>query len=548
MRLFVALALLLLAGPARGQFPLPVLGPDDTDWEILQIEAAPNGAFYVLGSFEGELILTPGMSPDLVWDAPNPTGFLARISDAGLVEWAFPLEARRQNFGDESSATPKRIAVLPNGDVVLLGTLGFILEIDLDPGPGQEVLTAGRDISAFVVRYTADGAYVWSAAMNLTGSVANTNAMGLGVDGGRVFALIPAAFDADPGPAEVVTTVPALVAMDAATGASVFVEETSLPLAGTFSPSVAHDLAAGGGSVYIVGHSLPFNGANRFTLSRHDAATGVETWTFTTTEGRDLLTSLDIGANGTLIAAGPLSSSATGIALDPSDPGTLTLSRDDTFRTALARYTPGGVLEWAEAIPVNIGAWGGGIAVEGGEVFGSGFGHLRVFSEADGSLLRSLPDAVGNPNLRDVGASTRHVVSYVDPEDNDSFEIQGVPDGLPPTLLVQFERSDLSLILSPPVASEPAAESRVGAIDVPHPHPHPLRSQGTVSVSLPEAADVRLALVDALGREVAVLREAPMAAGAHTVRLDAQDLAPGVYLLVLDADGHRATRPVVVAR
>ncbi|MEM6325978.1 MAG: T9SS type A sorting domain-containing protein, partial [Bacteroidota bacterium] len=128
----------------------------------------------------------------------------------------------------------------------------------------------------------------------------------------------------------------------------------------------------------------------------------------------------------------------------------------------------------------------------------------------------------------------------------DSFEIQGVPDGLPPTLLVQFERSDLSLVLSPPVASEPAAESRAGAIDVPH--PHPLRSQGTVRMSLREAADVRLVLVDALGREVVVLREAPMAAGARTVQLDAQDLAPGVYLLVLDADGHRATRPVVVAR
>ncbi|MEM1057412.1 MAG: hypothetical protein AAGI52_17985 [Bacteroidota bacterium] len=538
--------LLLLAAPAFAQFPLPVLGPDGTDWEVLQIEGTPDGDFYVLGSFENELILSPGTSPDLVWNAPSATGFLARISEAGTIEWAHALEARRANFGDPSWATPKRITVLPNGDVVLLGTIGFILEIDLDPGPGEAVLVAGRDITAFVVRYGADGSYAWSAGMNLTGSVANTNAMGLGADGDRVFALIPAAFDADPGPGTVETTAPAIVAMDASNGTTAYVQETSLPVAGTFSPAVAHDLVANDGSVYVVGHSLPFSGEDRFTLSRHEASTGAETWTFTSGSGRDLLTTLRPGANGTLIAAGPLSSSATGIALDPSDPSTLTLSRNDDFRTALARYTPGGALDLAEAINVNIGSWGGGIAVDDGEIFGSGFGHLRVFSETDGSLLRSLPEAVGNPNLRDVGVTAGRIVSYVDPEDNDSFEIQGVPDGLPPTLLVQFQRNDLRLVISPAVASEASADrSRLAVRAI---RPHPIQQRGEAVVWLDAPATARLVLVDALGREVMVLHEGLLARGEHTFSLQARGLAAGVYHLRLDADRQRTVRPVVITR
>lgn len=547
MRLLTAFAVLILALPARAQFPLPVVGPDGTDWEVTEIQAALDGAVYVMGSFENELTLGGSSTPTLVWNAPNPTGWIARFGADGALEWAHALEARRQNFNDESNAYAKRITALPDGSVVLLGTLTAGIYIDVDPGPGEvRIGPPGIDPFAFLVRYNADGSYGWSGSVVMTGSASLTGRLGLGQSEGRVFALVAPGPDSDPGPATVATTAHTLIAMDAATGATAYVQPTSLPVTVGFTSGVPQGLAASGGSVYVLGHTLPLSGQNRFTLARHDAATGTETWTFTPTDGRDLLTEMEPGASGSLIAAAALSSSATGIALDPVTPGTLTLSRNGDARTALARYTPAGALDWAEAVEVNIGAWGGGIAVEGGEIFASGFGHLRAYAEADGALLRSLPATYGTPNLRDLAAGPGRITSYVNPAGNASFEIQGVPPDLPPTLLVQFEQSDLSLVISPPVVTEPGTNA--SALSIHRVVPHPVRQQGEVVVSLPEADHARLVVVDAMGREVAVLVDGPLTPGEHVIPLERRALAPGQYLLVFQAGGQRAARSLVVVR
>jgi hypothetical protein len=52
---------------------------------------------------------------------------------------------------------------------------------------------------------------------------------------------------------------------------------------------------------------------------------------------------------------------------------------------------------------------------------------------------------------------------------------------------------------------------------------------------VPEAADVRLAVYDRLGREVAVILDGRMDAGNHEARFDATGLASGVYLYRLQA-------------
>jgi len=78
--------------------------------------------------------------------------------------------------------------------------------------------------------------------------------------------------------------------------------------------------------------------------------------------------------------------------------------------------------------------------------------------------------------------------------------------------------------------------------------PTPALGWATLGFTLPEAADVRLAVYDALGREVAVLVTGAYAAGRHTATLDAGALAPGVYVARLTAGGAAATRRVVVTR
>jgi hypothetical protein len=57
-----------------------------------------------------------------------------------------------------------------------------------------------------------------------------------------------------------------------------------------------------------------------------------------------------------------------------------------------------------------------------------------------------------------------------------------------------------------------------------------------------------MALYDVLGREVAVLHDGPLAAGAHRLALDASRLPPGVYVVRAVGAGLGLRRSVTVAR
>lgn len=61
-------------------------------------------------------------------------------------------------------------------------------------------------------------------------------------------------------------------------------------------------------------------------------------------------------------------------------------------------------------------------------------------------------------------------------------------------------------------------------------------------------APVRLAVYDLLGREVAVLVDAPMTPGAHSVTFDATGLASGVYLVRLQAGSESFTRLISLVK
>jgi hypothetical protein len=60
--------------------------------------------------------------------------------------------------------------------------------------------------------------------------------------------------------------------------------------------------------------------------------------------------------------------------------------------------------------------------------------------------------------------------------------------------------------------------------------PNPFRGQTALRFEVTEAADVRLAVYDVLGREVAVLVDGRTEAGTHTATFDARGLAAGVYV------------------
>lgn len=77
--------------------------------------------------------------------------------------------------------------------------------------------------------------------------------------------------------------------------------------------------------------------------------------------------------------------------------------------------------------------------------------------------------------------------------------------------------------------------------------PHPILSHSTIRFGLAQDARVSFSILDLLGNTVrTVLQTEYRAAGIHQVQLDATGLPGGVYLLLLEADGHKVTTRLIV--
>ncbi|MEM8600553.1 MAG: T9SS type A sorting domain-containing protein, partial [Bacteroidota bacterium] len=79
-------------------------------------------------------------------------------------------------------------------------------------------------------------------------------------------------------------------------------------------------------------------------------------------------------------------------------------------------------------------------------------------------------------------------------------------------------------------------------------YPNPTSGAATVRFGLEQASAVRVAVYDALGREVAVLAEGVREAGWHSAVLSGADLASGVYVVRVEAGAGVITRRVTVLR
>ena len=79
-------------------------------------------------------------------------------------------------------------------------------------------------------------------------------------------------------------------------------------------------------------------------------------------------------------------------------------------------------------------------------------------------------------------------------------------------------------------------------------YPNPMSKQGTFAFTLPEAEKVTLKVFDVLGRQVATLASGRKEAGKHTVRIESEDWASGVYFGRLKAGDQRITKKITVVR
>ena len=117
-----------------------------------------------------------------------------------------------------------------------------------------------------------------------------------------------------------------------------------------------------------------------------------------------------------------------------------------------------------------------------------------------------------------------------------------------------------SAALAAPVAG-PAALGPIAGLSLEHvddtpkpfklsaPRPNPFRTTSELTLSVEEPGDITVTVHDALGRRVALLREGQTSAGTYTLRVDAENLPPGLYIVRATNDrGDTATRSIALVR
>lgn len=79
-------------------------------------------------------------------------------------------------------------------------------------------------------------------------------------------------------------------------------------------------------------------------------------------------------------------------------------------------------------------------------------------------------------------------------------------------------------------------------------YPNPFNPETTIEFTLPVSSKVRLALYDILGREVKIMASGNFNAGRHQIKLNASNLASGVYFYKLEANDFISVKKLVLMK
>ena len=99
-----------------------------------------------------------------------------------------------------------------------------------------------------------------------------------------------------------------------------------------------------------------------------------------------------------------------------------------------------------------------------------------------------------------------------------------------------------------PTADEPTGSELPSGFALEAAYPNPFNPSTTLRFSLDTDAEVRLAVLDALGREVAVVAEGSYSAGQHEATFNAENLPSGLYLVRLESEGRVDTQRITLLR
>ncbi|HEX2865685.1 MAG TPA: T9SS type A sorting domain-containing protein [Ignavibacteriales bacterium] len=79
-------------------------------------------------------------------------------------------------------------------------------------------------------------------------------------------------------------------------------------------------------------------------------------------------------------------------------------------------------------------------------------------------------------------------------------------------------------------------------------YPNPFNPVTVIPYQIPEAGNVKIVIIDILGREVANILDREVPAGRHEIRFNAQDLPGGIYFCHLKSGSYSETRKLVLLK
>ncbi|HQF28439.1 MAG TPA: T9SS type A sorting domain-containing protein, partial [Bacteroidia bacterium] len=79
-------------------------------------------------------------------------------------------------------------------------------------------------------------------------------------------------------------------------------------------------------------------------------------------------------------------------------------------------------------------------------------------------------------------------------------------------------------------------------------YPNPSYSATSIDYVIPEFGNVKLTVTDLLGQTIAVLADGNEGAGLHTVSINTNDLAAGMYIYTLNYNGEQITKRMIVTK
>ncbi len=118
-----------------------------------------NGNSTITGYYIGDADLISGVVLDAI-SIDRTDAFVASFSTTGSLRYAFP-------FGGGNSDVGKRIAIDGNGNIYVTGY--FENDVDLDPGPGEAIVSAVAGEDIFLASYDSSGVYRFGISMGTGG-------------------------------------------------------------------------------------------------------------------------------------------------------------------------------------------------------------------------------------------------------------------------------------------------------------------------------------------------------------------------------------------